>query len=57
MGKSSLTLEPSVSLFLIEQSAIMSDLSVSLTPYSKSRASQKGWVTRAIKTWESLNTP
>ena len=40
VGKSSLTLEPSVSLFLIEQSAIMSDLSVSLTPYSKSRASQ-----------------
>ena len=34
----------------------MSDLKAALAPYSKSRASQKGWVTRALKTLEGLNS-
>ena len=36
VGKFSLTLEPSVRTFLIEQSAIMSELKVSLTSYTNS---------------------
>ena len=56
VSKFSLKLEPSVYTFLVEKSAIMSDLKVSLVPYSKSRASQKGWVTHALKNLEGLNS-
>ena len=53
-GKSLFTLEPS--LFLINQSANMSELNESLAPIIKSRSAQKGWVTRAVRTLEGLNT-
>ena len=56
VGELPLALDPGVRAFLVERAAIMSELKVTLTTYTKSRASQKGWVTRAIKTLEGLNT-
>ena len=50
------SLEPSANKSLVVKPAVMSDLKASLEPFGKSRASQKGWVTRTLTTLEGLNT-
>ena len=50
------SLESSANKSLVVNSAVMSDLKVSLEPLVKSRASQKGWVTLTLTTLEKLNT-